>query len=130
MTLTPRDLLAYPAPQPEPDERLVTVLEQVGLGRLRDQLGRQAEWSRELSGGEQQRIGLARALLYRPQTLYLDEATNQLDDQAASELLRLLRRELPRCTVIGVSHQVAVQGLFQRALNLLPTPSPQAEAVV
>ncbi|HWV11649.1 MAG TPA: hypothetical protein VN156_19030 [Pseudomonas sp.] len=62
----------------------MTVLEQVGLGRLRDQLGRQAEWS----------------------------------------------RELPHCTVIGVSHQVAVQGLFQRALNLLPTPLPQAEAVV
>ncbi len=126
-----RELLAYPSSDTPPDEQLRSALQQVGLARLADQLGRQSEWMRELSGGEQQRLGLARALLYRPDTLYLDEATNQLDDQAAHRLLTTLRQQLPHCTVIGVSHQPGVQALFDRSLPLRPdtttssaTPAP------
>ena len=61
---------------------------------------------------------MARALLYRPDTLYLDEATNQLDEQAACGLLMRLRERLPGCTLIGVSHQPAVQRLFERSIDL------------
>ncbi len=117
-TLPLRQLLAYPDVQLPSDERLLTVLEQVGLARLSHQLGREAEWSRELSGGEQQRIAVARALLFQPDTLYLDETTNQLDEASALQLLALLKKELPDTTVIGISHQPAVALFFGRTLTI------------
>lgn len=110
--------LAYPSTQTPASEELQQALADVGLQRLGDQLLREADWSRELSGGEQQRLSLARALLYRPDTLYLDEATNQLDDAAACQLLERLRQRLPQCTVIAISHQPTVQRLFARCIDL------------
>lgn len=124
-----RELLVYPSADMVADQRLREVLEQVGLPNLACQLERQTEWERELSGGEQQRLGLARALLFQPHTLYLDEATNQLDDRAAQSLLAMLRRELPQCTVIGVSHQERVQALFDRSLELTAQREEFAAAV-
>ncbi|OOV91363.1 ABC transporter ATP-binding protein/permease [Pseudomonas sp. MF4836] len=121
-TLPLRQLLAYPATHWPEDQRLVEVLRQVGLAQLESRLGEEAEWSRELSGGEQQRLGLARALLNAPDTLYLDEATNQLDDASACQLLQLLRRALPQTLVIAISHQASVAGLFQRTLELHEAP--------
>ena len=124
-----RELLVYPSADTVADQRLREVLEQVGLPQLACQLERQTEWERELSGGEQQRLGLARALLFQPHTLYLDEATNQLDDRAAQSLLAMLRRELPQCMVIGVSHQERVQALFDRSLELTAQREELAAAV-
>lgn len=117
-TLPLRQLLAYPASECPPDERLIGVLREVGLPQLTMRLDQQREWIRELSGGEQQRLGLARALLYAPQTLYLDEATNQLDDASACELLNKLRKALPDTLVIGISHQPSVARLFSRTVEL------------
>lgn len=111
-------LLAYPATQIPDALELIGALKDVGLGQLTADLQRDTEWGRELSGGEQQRLALARALLYRPDTLYLDEATNQLDEQAACAVLARLRERLPDCTLIGVSHQPAVQRLFERSIDL------------
>ncbi len=124
-----RDLLAYPATALPEDARLREVLQAVGLDALTERLGDEREWSRELSGGEQQRLSIARALLYQPDTLYLDEATNQLDDASACRLLELIRQALPRATVIGISHQPTVQRLFQRSLNLESAPLAEAVAV-
>lgn len=113
-----RELLAYPSPDTPDDRRLTEALNAVGLAELVERLNDQAEWPRELSGGEQQRIGLARALLYKPDTLYLDEATNQLDDSSAQALLGMLRQRLPGCTVIGVSHQTVLAPLFDESRDL------------
>ncbi|MEE4632961.1 ABC transporter ATP-binding protein/permease [Pseudomonas alliivorans] len=113
-----RQLLAYPATECPADEVLVSVLHQVGLAQLVDSLAHEREWSRELSGGEQQRIGLARALLCAPQTLYLDEATNQLDEPSACQLLETVQQALPNTLIIGISHQPAVARLFSRTLTL------------
>ncbi|WP_435635812.1 ABC transporter ATP-binding protein/permease [Pseudomonas solani] len=124
-----RDLLAYPATALPEDARLREVLQAVGLDALTERLGDEREWSRELSGGEQQRLSIARALLYQPDTLYLDEATNQLDDASACRLLELIRQALPRAMVIGISHQPTVQRLFQRSLNLESAPLAEAVAV-
>ncbi|MDF2643797.1 MAG: hypothetical protein K0R45_3071 [Pseudomonas sp.] len=113
-----RQLLAYPATECPPDAQLIEVLQQVGLPLLTECLDEQSEWARQLSGGEQQRLSLARALLNAPQTLYLDEATNQLDDASACELLSLLRKALPETLVIGISHQPSAAGLFDRTVGL------------
>ena len=98
--------------------QLIGVLGKVGLGGFIGQLDKQVEWERVLFGGEQQRLSLARALLYRPDTLYLDEATSQLDLGSARVLLEMLRRELPRCTVVGVTHQEGLARLFDRTAEL------------
>ncbi|QXI25987.1 ABC transporter ATP-binding protein/permease [Pseudomonas vanderleydeniana] len=111
-------LLAYPSNEVPEESELREILQAVGLGVLQDQLERETEWPRELSGGEQQRLAFARALLYRPDTLYLDEATSQLDEVSARSLLLLLRTHLPQCSVIAVSHQPAVQALFEQTLDL------------
>ncbi|MDR6712263.1 putative ATP-binding cassette transporter [Pseudomonas hunanensis] len=111
-------LLAYPQVREMDDRLLIDALGKVGLAGLSGRLGDEAEWERVLSGGEQQRLSLARALLYRPDTLYLDEATSQLDVESARGLLVMLRRELPACTVVGVTHQAGLAELFERTLEL------------
>lgn len=118
-----RELLAYPALTVPNDVQLVEALNLVGLPTLAHRLEEQAEWSRELSGGEQQRVGLARAILYKPDTLYMDEATNQLEDASAKALLLKLRRQLPNCTVIGISHQAALAPLFEERHTLQNQPA-------
>ena len=115
---TLRANLCYPARDGIDDAILKRALEQVGLTHLQDQLDCEDAWGNRLSGGEQQRLSLARALIARPQILYLDEATNQLDDTAASTLIRTLQAALPDCLCLAISHQPAIKALFPQQLDL------------
>jgi putative ABC transport system ATP-binding protein len=87
----------------EPDERDARVrelLELVGLG------GRDRHRPHELSGGEQQRVSIARALAARPRVLLADEPTGQLDQQTARAIMALLRSavETEGATAIVATH--------------------------
>mgnify|MGYP002745580385 CR=1 FL=1 len=122
---TLRQTVSYPYTACQDDHLIQTILEQVGLssptGRLRtlmNDLDTLHEWHGILSGGEQQRLSLARALLHKPQILFLDEATNQLDDESALALMRMLKTELPDTLVVGISHQSGVKVLFDRRITL------------
>ena len=84
----------------ERDERAEELLERVGLG------GRLDHRPAELSGGEQQRVSIARALANRPRLLLADEPTGNLDSTRANEILQLLREmvDYDHLTVIMVTH--------------------------
>ena len=115
---TLRANLCYPARDGIDDAILKHALEQVGLAQLQDQLDHEDAWGNRLSGGEQQRLSLARALIARPHILYLDEATNQLDDAAACQLMQTLKTALPDTLCLAISHQAVIKALFTRQIDL------------
>src|SRR4029079_4240086 len=95
----PADIV-YPAETESFDPGQVRdVLAMVGLPQLGPRLEEEAHWNRMLSLGEQQRLGLARALLHRPDYLFLDEATASLDEPSEAALYSLLTEKLPDTTI-------------------------------
>jgi vitamin B12/bleomycin/antimicrobial peptide transport system ATP-binding/permease protein len=86
----------------------------VGLPQLAPQLQEEAHWNRMLSLGEQQRLGLARALLHAPQYLFLDEATASLDEAAEAALYRLIEEKLPATSIVSIGHRSTLEAFHQR----------------
>ena len=95
------------------DAQLADTLTAVGLSGLVPRLHEEAHWNRMLSGGEQQRLAIARVLLYAPDYLLLDEATAALDEPAEAMLYRLLQERLPAATIISIGHRSTL-GAFHR----------------
>ncbi len=117
---TLRRALSYPASVDcYSDEAAHAALTDAGLARLVPELDVDAAWSQRLSGGEQQRLALARALLIRPDWLFLDEATANLDLEGQEELYRVLRERLPRTSIVSISHAPEVARLHDRQFTLL-----------
>ena len=113
---TLREVLSYPeTPEHYTDEACREVLEACALGHLVPRLDESANWSLVLSGGEQQRVAFARALLYRPDWLFLDEASSALDEPTERRMYELLAERLPGAAVISVAHRPAVVALHDAA---------------
>ena len=100
-------------------EQVKDALAAVGLPRLESRLDEEAHWNRMLSLGEQQRLGLARALLHAPQYLFLDEATASLDEPSEARLYRLIEEKLPDTTVVSIGHRSTLQAFHQRHVVLV-----------
>lgn len=116
---TLRQVLTYPVPAAEVDDAEVrTALASAGLGHLAGRIDEEAEWSTLLSGGEQQRVGFARALIYRPDVLLLDEAVSTLEDAEARHLYELLTERLPGAIVISIGRTAALVDLHQRGIEM------------
>jgi putative ATP-binding cassette transporter len=111
--------VAYPA-APETYDRtaVAEAIAAVGLPGLAARIEEEAHWNRMLSLGEQQRLGLARALLHRPDYLFLDEATASLDEPSEAALYRLLNERLPGTTIVSIGHRSTLNELHDRRLTL------------
>ncbi|MFN7207780.1 MAG: ABC transporter ATP-binding protein/permease [Burkholderiales bacterium] len=112
-----RTAVTYPAEQAD-DALVQTALRKVQLGHLLGRLDEEADWSRILSLGEQQRLAFARLLINQPHIAFLDEATSATDEGLEHSLYELLRHELPQCTLISVGHRSTLNGFHQRKLEL------------
>lgn len=87
------------------DEALKDALDTVQLGHLKSRLDEVAHWTQVLSGGEQQRLGIARALLTKPKWLLMDESTSALDEPLEALIYRAIRAKMPETTVVSVGHR-------------------------
>jgi len=114
------DAITYPAKAGSFDDaHLTEVLTAVGLAALLPRLHEEAHWNRMLSGGEQQRLAIARVLLYMPDYLFLDEATAALDEAAEAMLYRLLQERLPAVTIISIGHRSTLGAFHRRRVGFI-----------
>ena len=128
---TLRTTLAYPARADSvADDSLRESLRGVQLGHLVDRLDEEADWSRTLSPGEQQRLAFGRILLARPSLMFLDEATSALDEGMEHAMYDLVREQLPESTIVSVGHRSTLEGLHTEELTLLGEGRWQARALV
>jgi putative ATP-binding cassette transporter len=131
---TLREALSYPqAPEAYPAERYAQVLETSRLSHLVPRLDESDHWQRMLSPGEQQRVAFARALLYAPSWLYLDEATSAMDEEDEGALYQALIDELPGVTLLSVGHRASLKRFHRRHLRIdggQLREQPHAEPVV
>lgn len=89
------------------DERIDEVLTEVGLQDRKDSM------PHELSGGEQQRIAIARAILNKPRILIADEPTGNLDPETACNIVNLLKQiSLSGSSVIMTTHNIPMLDKF------------------
>ena len=112
-----RDVVSYPMPARGVDDgTLREALEAVGLNELAVRLDETSHWALRLSPGEQQRIAFARALVQKPEWLFLDEATSAVDEATEARLYRLVRERLAETTVFSIGHRATLHAFHTRRL--------------
>ncbi len=117
---TLREQLCYPAaPGTFDDATLIAALQDCRLPAFSERLDENRHWAQVLSGGEQQRIAFARALLQRPAWLFMDEATSALDEESEAALYGLLQARLPHTAVISIGHRNSLRALHQQTLEII-----------
>jgi putative ATP-binding cassette transporter len=110
--------VTYPSQAGTFDSALIAeVLVAVGLPHLAGRVDEEGHWNRMLSLGEQQRLAIARALLQKPDFLFLDEATASLDEPAESALYELLERLLPDTTLVSIGHRATLERFHKRQVR-------------
>ncbi|MDM0068705.1 ABC transporter ATP-binding protein/permease [Variovorax sp. J31P207] len=120
-----RDALAYPQPASQfTDAQLVQALNDALLSDLATRLDDRDAWSQKLSGGEQQRLAIARVLLRKPAWLFADEATSALDADSEATLYKRLTAMVHAAggAMVSIAHRASVGDHHQRRWTLVPQP--------
>jgi vitamin B12/bleomycin/antimicrobial peptide transport system ATP-binding/permease protein len=132
---TLRHVITYPnAVDAFATSDIAQALTDAGLPQLCDRIERDDNWPMRLSGGEQQRIALARALLAKPDWIFLDEATASLDPDAEEDMYQILKQRLPNATLVSIAHRPSVAAfhdsnlIFKRDEGSAGTLAPAATA--
>lgn len=120
-----RDALAYPeSPSRYTDAQLRQALQDALLPQLSEQLDQADAWSQKLSGGEQQRLAIARVLLKKPKWVFADEATSALDEKTEKlvykRLLALI--EHAQVAIISIAHRPSVAAFHTQRWTLEKQP--------
>jgi vitamin B12/bleomycin/antimicrobial peptide transport system ATP-binding/permease protein len=127
---TLRDALAYPEPAGKYDDSaLQTALTEALLPQLVDRIDDQEAWGQMLSGGEQQRLAIARVLLKKPQWIFADEATSALDVEAENTLYKKLLAGvlLGKGAIVSIAHRPSVAAFHNATWTLEKSRSADAE---
>ena len=120
-----REALAYPqAPSQYTDAQLKQALEDAMLPDLIQQLDHADAWSQKLSGGEQQRLAIARVLLKQPKWVFADEATSALDEATESSVYKRLLALVEQAggAIISIAHRPSVAVFHQQRWTLEKQP--------
>jgi putative ATP-binding cassette transporter len=118
-----RDALTYPNPAADfTDEQLRKALTDALLPDLASRLDDSDSWSQKLSGGEQQRLAIARVLLKKPAWLFADEVTSALDAQAEGVLYKRLSDMVHAAggAMVSIAHRAAVGDFHNQRWTLVP----------
>jgi putative ATP-binding cassette transporter len=124
-----RDALAYPHPVSQyTDDALRQALVDALLPQLSGRLDDQDAWGQKLSGGEQQRLAIARVLLKKPKWIFADEATAALDESAEKTLYAKLRSHVQSVQggMVSIAHRPSVAAFHNRQWELLKQPDGAA----
>ena len=127
---TLRQALTYPTLARQVDDTaLREAMAAAGLSHLSGRLDEEAEWGTVLSGGEQQRVAFARALIARPAVLLLDEAVTTLEEGDGAGLYRMVAERLPKTIIISIGRPALLAAQHHRAIVLEGTPASSRGAI-
>ncbi len=116
-----RDALAYPeAPGKYSDAELNQALSDALLPQLAGKLDEEGAWSQKLSGGEQQRLAIARVLLKKPSWIFADEATSALDEAAEKTLYEKLLAQTRQAggSLVSIAHRPTAAAFHDKRWTL------------
>ncbi len=115
---TLREAILYPDLADVTDTQIIAGLNAVGLNALAEALDHVDAWHQRLSVGEQQRLSIVRAVLAKPDWLFLDETTAAVDEATEAALYGYIHASLPQTTIISVAHRAALIALHQAEFKL------------
>ncbi|MCA8881566.1 MAG: ABC transporter ATP-binding protein/permease [Rhodobacteraceae bacterium] len=125
---TLRIALTYGGDRMPADDELRAALERVRLGHLGPRLDDVARWDRELSVGEQERLGYARLLVRRPDWLICDDGLDPLDDADRTLIRAILEDDLARTAVINIAGAGDPRNFYSRVVRLVCHPEAETDS--
>lgn len=99
-------------------ESVLELMRELELGKFESSLDVSDDWSKRLSLGEQQRIGIIRAILQKPRWIFMDESTASMDNESEAKALKVLAERLPESSWIAISHHEMPEVDFNKTIEV------------